>query len=149
MGQWCHTAVIATSLFSIRGNCNLIGRSTHFFDCGPRRSSHSSRKAFPTKDTISVNCADPASLLPSAPTSIITRRSLGHLLMTNVRRGKIPARVLLDVLPALNEFGYWERLPGSLRRSIWRLASEDMRQTCEMVATTLMLLDFFSGDLHF
>lgn len=56
------------------------------------------------------------------------RRSLGHLLMTNVRRGKIPARVLLDVLPALNEFGYWERLPGSLRRSIWRLASEDMRR---------------------
>jgi len=56
------------------------------------------------------------------------RRMLGTRLTISVSKRDIPARTLRDILPALSHLGYWERLPDSLRRSVWRLADEDLRQ---------------------
>eukprot|EP00439_Symbiodinium_sp_Y106_P058788 s1545_g8.t1 len=58
------------------------------------------------------------------------RRSLGFMLpaMAHVKAWRIPASKLRDLLPALNELGYWQRLPGSLQRAVWRIAGEDLRR---------------------
>lgn len=56
------------------------------------------------------------------------RRSLGFMLMAHVKAWRIPASRLRDLLPALNELGYWQRLPGSLQRAVWRIAGEDLRR---------------------
>jgi len=56
------------------------------------------------------------------------RRTLGERLLHHVKNREIAPRALSDVLPALSTFGYWERLPNSLRRSIWRLSSEELRR---------------------
>jgi len=57
------------------------------------------------------------------------RRSLGFVFLEQVRKRRVPARMICDVLPALSHLGYWERLPLSLQRSVWRLAEEDVRQS--------------------
>lgn len=56
------------------------------------------------------------------------RRTLGYMLMEHVNEHRLPARDLCNLLPALGYFGYWKRLSNSLRRSVWRLASEEQRQ---------------------
>eukprot|EP00927_Polykrikos_kofoidii_P066592 TRINITY_DN62163_c0_g1_i1.p1 TRINITY_DN62163_c0_g1~~TRINITY_DN62163_c0_g1_i1.p1 ORF type:complete len:1087 (-),score=149.53 TRINITY_DN62163_c0_g1_i1:130-3285(-) len=56
------------------------------------------------------------------------RRTLGSSLLFHVKGRRIAPRTLRDILPALSHFGFWERLPAPLRRSVWRLASEKLRQ---------------------
>jgi len=56
------------------------------------------------------------------------QRSLGSALRDHVRNRRLPARTLRDVLPALSHFGFWQQLPGSLQRSVWRLAGDDLRR---------------------
>eukprot|EP00929_Paragymnodinium_shiwhaense_P086517 TRINITY_DN47016_c0_g2_i1.p1 TRINITY_DN47016_c0_g2~~TRINITY_DN47016_c0_g2_i1.p1 ORF type:complete len:1008 (+),score=256.97 TRINITY_DN47016_c0_g2_i1:134-3157(+) len=56
------------------------------------------------------------------------RRTLGERLLHFVKKREISARALSDILPALSAYGFWERLPGSLRRSIWRLSSDELRR---------------------
>lgn len=60
------------------------------------------------------------------------RRTLGYVLAKHVRLWNLSARSLCNILPALSEYGFWERLPLSLRHSIWRLASDEMRGSASM-----------------
>lgn len=56
------------------------------------------------------------------------RRTLGFVLLRHVKARKVAARTFRDLLPALVQLGFWERLPNSLRRSVWRLASDELRR---------------------
>lgn len=56
------------------------------------------------------------------------RRSLRGVLSKHTRLHAIPARTIRDVLPAVGRLGMWRRLPESLRRSVWKMASDDLRQ---------------------
>jgi len=56
------------------------------------------------------------------------RRTLGHMLVKRIREWSIPPRTLMDVLPALSKLQFWGRLPPSLQRGVWRLASADLRR---------------------
>ncbi|CAK0867158.1 unnamed protein product [Prorocentrum cordatum] len=56
------------------------------------------------------------------------KRKLCAALLAHVRRERAPAGALRDVLPALGWLGFWERLPNSLRRSVWRMAGDDLRR---------------------
>lgn len=56
------------------------------------------------------------------------QRSIRTMLLERVKKQEVAARTLRDVLPALGHLQIWERLPNSLRRSVWRLAGDELRK---------------------